>query len=386
MMKKKKIAVSLNLDWPLVRYHDLYKGVQDYAEKHTLWNICWDHYPEIELKKCFDNPYYNGVIGRINHETNTEAKRLNIPVVNTWFMNEIENLPSIYPNYSKLGVTATEYLVNRGFRNFVSIEHKDEDSSKQYLEGVKSIVEKNELNLKCYSVDRNITDDKYQWAQFRSDWESWIEDWTFPLAIITSRSALIPKITAFCNGYDIKVPEQVALMTAGNEPAFCECNQTKISTVDINYYELGFKAAYMLDQQLQGHELKERTVFMEPGETIARRSTDTFSVKDVHVEQSLRYMLKNMSNDLDVDTIVDQVTVCRRTLEGKFKKELGHSIFEQLNQMRVELSKQLLTGSDRKVIHIQKVVGFSTPLQMRRTFSKYTGMSPMEYRNKMRTA
>ena len=82
MNKKIKIAVSINLDWPLRRYHELYKGIQEYS-KDTNWVLVWDHFPEKALSRDRSTPYYTGIIGRIKYDAYEIARELKIPMVNT---------------------------------------------------------------------------------------------------------------------------------------------------------------------------------------------------------------------------------------------------------------------------------------------------------------
>lgn len=385
-MKRRKIAVSLNLDWPLKRYHDLYKGIQDYAEKFTDWNIFWDHFPENELLNSKDTPFYDGIIGRIKYSAYREAVRYKIPMVNTQLNNEIVGIPSVYPDYTKIGSIASKYMLNRGFDKFVSLEYTDDCASDDFLDGIKSEISKHNIHLKEYKIDKNVIDNTALWQSLRNDFKFWVNEWEPPLCIVTSSNSIAPIVTTLCKSLGLKIPEQVALMTAENETVYCETHHPHVSSIDIDFFSIGFKAAKMLHDQLMNRHLEDKVIYIPPGEVVPRESTDTFTVKDEYVKKSMRYILDNISSDLDINEVVKQVPVCRRSLENKFKKELGHSIFEELNQIRVEMTKKLLSESTTKIVKIQQMVGFTTSLKMRRTFSKYTGMSPIEYRKKIKSA
>ena len=107
-MNEVKIAISINLDWPLKRYHDLYAGIQEYNRKHANWILVWDHFPEKILSECKSNSYYKGIIGRIKFPAYEEGKRLGIPMVNTWYGSEIRELPSVFYD----GVHMCKYEIN----------------------------------------------------------------------------------------------------------------------------------------------------------------------------------------------------------------------------------------------------------------------------------
>lgn len=379
-MKNTKIAVALDLDWPLKRYHNLFTGIQHYAEIYTDWIVTWDHFPEYELQKNIDQPYYQGIIGRIKKDIYQECTRLDIPMVNTWRSNDIQSIPSIYSDFTKTAEEVMDHLLSRGFRNIACLDYYNDRSADIFREGIEKICNNTGCTLKNYSFNREANESKEEWHKFRKDFESWVNEWEFPLAIVSTNCLITKVIPSLCKEYGIKIPDQLAIITAENEPTLCENNLPHISAIDFNYYDMGMKAAEMLHQQMLGKKLAEKIVHLPPTEIITRDSTDTFSVRDEYLKKSLRYIVDNISSNFQVNEIVDQVPISRRSLEIRFKNELGHSILEEISRIRVQLAKRLLKDSKMKVIDIQKSVGFATPLQMRRTFSKLTGMSPLKYR------
>ena len=151
-MSIQKIAVSLNLDWPMKRYLDLFHGIQDYAREHTGWILVWDHYPEKALSRSGNTPCYAGVIGRIKYQAYDEIKRLNIPVINTWESNTIQDMTSVYPDYEKAGQIAAEHLIRKGFRSFVNIDYRASVSSATFYKGLSKTIKAYNCPFKRYLV------------------------------------------------------------------------------------------------------------------------------------------------------------------------------------------------------------------------------------------
>lgn len=63
-----------------------------------------------------------------------------------------------------------------------------------------------------------------------------------------------------------------------------------------------------------------------------------------------------------------------------FKKELGISFVEYLNQVRVEAAKKLLDTTDEKTYEISEKVGYSDYKYFSSVFKKITGVSPAQYK------
>lgn len=381
MENRRKVAVALNLDWPIRRYHDLFKGIQEYATKHTDWTLVPDHLPDIALKESGnDSPHYIGIIGRIKRSAYEEGKRLNVPMVNTWASNEIASIPTIIPDYEAVGFMAAKHLLKRGFRNFVQIDYYNDGSVAPFSRGVQKAIAPHHFNFKQYLISRDVELERELWVKFQKDFSTWTSEWNFPLAVCSSNSCLAPKISTRCLEHGFKIPEDIAIATAGNELAYCETHRPHISAVDVNYHKIGYHAAKMLHKQMEGIELESNRVLFPVQDFIARESTDTYAVEDTYVKTALRFIADNVHRNIQVLDIVEHVPIARRSLEIRFKKAMGRSIMDEINRLRILNAKRMLIESNLKINKLHEIVGFSTPLHMRRIFSKHTGMTPGQYR------
>jgi LacI family transcriptional regulator len=377
---QEKIAVSINLDWPLNRYHDLFKGIQDYAAEHTDWSLVWDHFPEQRLKKSKSEPYYDGVIGRIKFEAYDEIKRLNIPCVNTWASSSIKDITSVLEDFNEVGEMAADHLIKKGFRNFVFIDYRSNGFRQNFFRGFKSVIKPYNCPVKQYLISHRMDEVPSMWNKFNEDFEEWIKDWKFPLAIVTTMSAMGPKVAYRCLENNLKIPEEVAIVSSGNELSFCEGRFPTISSVDINYNKLGYKAASLLDMKMKGREPDQKIHYIKPRGFVSRESTDSYAVKDKDIKAALRYISENYQNNIQVIDVVDSVDVSRSTLERKFLSIIGHSIFDEINRLRISSVKRLLIETELDIKKICKTSGFSNPHHLRRAFLKDTGVNPGEFR------
>ena len=380
MGQEKKIAVSINLDWPLNRYHELFKGIQDYASEFTDWLLVWDHFPEERLKKCQSDPYYDGVIGRIKYAAYDEIKRLKIPVVNTWATNDIKDISSVLVDFHEVGEITANHLIKKGFRNFVFIDYRSSGFRQNFYDGFNGIVSQFRCPIKQYLVSHRMDSVASVWNKFNEDFETWAKEWNLPLAIVTTMSSLGPKIAYRCLENSLRIPEDVAVVSAGNDKAFCEGRFPTISSVDINYQKVGYEAAKLLDLKLRGKKAGCERVFIKPRGFVPRESTDSYAVKDKDIKRALRYIADNFQNNIQVIDVLDSVEICRSTLERKFISRIGHSIFDEINRQRISSAKRLLIETDLDINKICKSAGFSSSHHLRRVFLKDTGMNPGEFR------
>ena len=79
------------------------------------------------------------------------------------------------------------------------------------------------------------------------------------------------------------------------------------------------------------------------------------------------------------EKIASSLNMSLRNLQRKLKNEKTN-FKTLLDEIRSELSKQYLRGSDRSIIEVGFLLGFSEPSNFARAFRRWTGVSPHEYR------
>ena len=373
-----KIAVVMNLDWPLKRYHKMFAGIKSYADNHTDWTVSWDPFPELKLQ---ENPsYYGGIIGRCEFDTVKKAQKLNVPIVNTWYSNKIRGLVSVFPDYFKAGELAAEAMVKRGYANFISINYKGGSAAKQFMRGAASVLQLRKFPHNKFYIPRDLEKSKLKWESVHKEFSKWGKDWKFPVAILTGVSDLGPKISALCSENDIKIPENAALISSDNDPAYCEGFSPTISSVDIDYFDVGFQAARHLDLQIKNIPLDEKTVLVPPTGIIYRESTCHLVIADKIVREAISFISDNYHKNIQISDVVSNFEISRRSLEQRFKDTVGHTIHEEISRLRLETMKLLLVQTDKSIKVLSREAGYSNEYHMRRSFKNATGVLPKEYR------
>lgn len=93
------------------------------------------------------------------------------------------------------------------------------------------------------------------------------------------------------------------------------------------------------------------------------------------------HIIEQLTNGIpQQDQIAISLNLSLRSLQRKLSDE-GTSYKEILDDTRLQLSKQYLMGSNRPIIEIGFLLGFSEPGNFARAFRRWTGASPHEYRS-----
>lgn len=99
----------------------------------------------------------------------------------------------------------------------------------------------------------------------------------------------------------------------------------------------------------------------------------------LHIQQKLE---QNYGDSFDVETLAQEAGMSRRTFERRFKAATGDTCLLYLQKVRVEVAKQVLEEKKCSFDEVCYQVGYENSSFFRKIFSKHTGLSPTEYRNK----
>lgn len=104
------------------------------------------------------------------------------------------------------------------------------------------------------------------------------------------------------------------------------------------------------------------------------------STNDNQLQRALIIMQQNLENGIKISNLASALSLSRRTLEGRFRKEFGATPLEVMNLIRLEKAKQLLTNSQVSISQVSLSAGFCDSSHMYKVFMQKEGRSPSDYR------
>ena len=122
--------------------------------------------------------------------------------------------------------------------------------------------------------------------------------------------------------------------------------------------------------------VRKTEAFFQAVDNTAEENSTIFMIKD-YISQ------KYMNETLSVKDISDHVFLSTSYVCTFFKNETGQTLNQYLTEFRMEKAKQLLSDPRYKIADISSQVGYSDGNYFGKSFKKYTGFSPSEYREKM---
>jgi two-component system response regulator YesN len=106
-----------------------------------------------------------------------------------------------------------------------------------------------------------------------------------------------------------------------------------------------------------------------------RGKNDTIDRMLVYIREHFR------ENDLSLDRLAQEFHLSPTYISKLFKEYTESNFIDYIIEIRINASKEMLLGKDMKVNEIAEAVGYMNTRSFLRTFKKYTGMTPTEYRD-----
>ena len=102
------------------------------------------------------------------------------------------------------------------------------------------------------------------------------------------------------------------------------------------------------------------------------------------VRKALRYMLENYQNEITRSEVAGYVHLNAEYFSELFKRETGRGFLEYLTGLRMEYACYLLSETEKQVTEVAEKVGYHDAAHFSRTFVKWKGAAPGEYRRACR--
>ena len=110
-------------------------------------------------------------------------------------------------------------------------------------------------------------------------------------------------------------------------------------------------------------------------------SADFIGEVDDELYSILIYILNNYNKKITIPTLTKEFNINRTTLSEKFNKFIGETIISYLNKLRIKMASVMLKDTLLPVSEVMERVGFNDSTHFSRTFKKYMGISPSEFRD-----
>ena len=365
-------------------HHGFYVGAARYAREHD-WHLVTDMIYTASIPYGWQG---DGILSFIGHRDDLAEFILAnpAPAVEISLVRSDVDLPRVAADNRMIGRVAAEHFIERGFRRCLWVPFRDDVPNRERREGffatlARAGIRSAELPVTAWAGGTGGTD----WAARRRIVSDELLRLPKPLAVFCYNDCVAADIIAACDQQGLRVPDDVAVLGVDNDAMLCESFHTPLSSVRHDLAGMAYEAAALLDHLMAGGRPPPEIKRVPPKGIAARRSTDIVAVDDRNVAAALRFIWDHYAlNNLSVDDIAAAAGIHRRLLEKAFRRELGRGINQELVRTRLKAVTLRLETTDDSVTDIASQTGYTRPNHLFRSFREHFGMSPSQYREKLR--
>jgi len=96
------------------------------------------------------------------------------------------------------------------------------------------------------------------------------------------------------------------------------------------------------------------------------------------------YLMNNYREQIDLKRIAGLINMAEGSLCRFFRMNMGMTVFEYLNQLKIELACKLLMDNNLSIFEVCMDSGFNNLSHFNKQFKKINGLPPSEFRNRFK--
>jgi LacI family transcriptional regulator len=360
---------------------EMVHGLTTWCKQHGPWEFVYDRrlmHATSDLARRFA-PLDGMVIQAYEPRPVRALARSSVPMVVVIQEHPDVEAVQVVPDLEAIGNMAADHLLGLGLEHlaFWSCGRHGRHYAQVWKSVLARRAEAAGASFDCFARDgRN-------WELSRTC-RDWLSKLPKPVGLFARSDAEAQAMAVNCYEMGIRVPDEVAILGAENDPVVSELSHPPLSTIDQNMRTIGYKAARLLDRAMQGGKVKNETVYVAPASVVVRQSTQMLAVEDEGVAEAIRVIRERACEGIGVSEVAAEVAVPRRTLEAAFRRHLDTTIHERIVHTRIERLKHLLVTTDLDMTSLSLAAGFASRTRMAVSFKERTGSTPTAFRRSHR--
>ena len=385
MRSVKKPHVALLIETSRSYGRGILRGVRRYLAEHDPWSVfmelrALESRPPLWLR----NWQGDGILTRTGTPSMARAvRRAGVPTVELRSPRLNPGVPWVGVDNRAMGQIVADHLLQRGFRHFGVYEM-----------GTEVFFEERRVNFIQTIAGAGYTCDTYhsrgrpekpaQWERHQDDLAAWIAALPKPVGIMACTDQLGFYLLDACARAGAAVPDEVAVVGVENEESLCTMAVPTLSSVRFNAERIGYEAAALLARVMAGGAPPRAPVLIEPLGLVIRGSSDVVAIEDTEIAHAVRFIREHSCAGISVPDILQAIPLSRSALERRMRAALGRSPNQEINRVRLERVKDLLTSTDLPLLAIAHRTGFRSVQYLVEVFRRATDTTPGVFRRTRR--
>ena len=202
-------------------------------------------------------------------------------------------------------------------------------------------------------------------------------------AVFCASDATGGEFLAACRTVRRAVPRDLAVVGADNVTALCERLRPSLTSVQVDSERTGYVAARMLAAAASGDAAADgAAVLIGPLLVVRRESTRGRGRREPRIAEAVAMIRAEACDGLDAATLAARFPGSRRLFEMRFREAMGHSVLDEILEVRLETAKSLLAHGKVSLSALAAFCGFSGYPALQKAFRSRTGLTMSAWRKR----
>lgn len=284
-----------------------------------------------------------------------------------------------------IGKLGAEHLLDRGFERFgycaMPNSTRFQPWSRHRCQAFQDAIAEAGYRSSVFHASASVSLD---WQQLLDALCQWLESLEPPVGVMAAYDMRALHVLEACRRLRLRIPDQVAVLGVDNHQVVCELADPQLSSIIQGGFQVGRRAAELLDEMMAGKRGGGQTHTIAPVGVVTRHSTDVLAIEDEDVVTAIRMIRQGACQGIQVKDIVNAASIARVTLEKRFKAVLGRTMHAEIKRVQMERVKELLRTTDLPMHKIASRTGFEYVEYLSNSFRQLHGMTPGQYRKQNR--
>lgn len=367
---------------------DLLRGVALFARTRTNWSLLHQEMTiDASLPDWMIQSAISGTIARVDTHTIDSLSRLHVPIVDVRCRRQFPGIPQVETDERAVAKLAFDHLWDRGFRRFAFCGFQFAHYSEARLKFFRQFVAEANCSLSVYespgqknTVLTRIEQSGLVDGQAMTKWLSSLER---PTGMLVCNDIRGQQVLNVCRSIPIAVPDDIGIIGVDDDDAICPLTDPPLSSVKPNAKQVGYRAAEILFDIINGKPVPTATEFIPPLKVVQRLSTEVNAVEDREVARVCRFIREYACEGINVNDVAEFTSLSRRQLERRFRTEFDRTPHEEITAVQVARVQQLLRETEMTLEQMTPLAGYTHKESLSAVFKRETKETPGEYRTRV---
>ena len=295
------------------------------------------------------------------------------------YAGHLQNASFVTSDSGAIGQSGAVQFLKQGFTHFAYVADAQEwDWSTQ--RGQSFCKHISQAGHACHYYGGFTAQEPADWAHDQQRLAKWLLTLPKQTALLAAHDGRARQVLETCHLVGLDVPGDIAILGVDNEDILCENTVPALSSIQPDFEAAGYQAAHLLEQLMRRTLRKPQTLFYGVNRIVMRESSRRSNMSDHRFLKGVEFVRLNAGTNISVPDIASHMGVSRRMAELLFRKHIGHSILDEIQQTRLARLKTFLLETVLPIGQISVQCGYQTEMHAKRVFKQQTGLTMRLFR------